>query len=180
MCHWNTCKPVVIVTVSVSSALMVLTLPCTSALTAANETCQQKSLAAAPFDWVSCSPGHFILACFCYCQGACFCHTAQSSPDVPTILLPPQHPHTYVCHRARLHEVLAGWDPILKPDPYLERLGQAFVQRLAKDSRILQLPEDLSTPGCKQTRCPGCPKCVGSIWRFKTMTVANLYTLLCK
>ena len=77
--------------------------------------------------------------------------------------------------------MLANWDPILRPDPDSERLGQAFVQRLAKDSRILKLlPEDLGVPGQKKSKCPGCAKCNGNTWQFKTETVAHLYAMLCE
>lgn len=77
--------------------------------------------------------------------------------------------------------MLVDWDPILKPNPYLVALGQAFVRRLARDTRILLLlPEDLGIPGQKKPNCPGCPKCNGHIWKFKTETVAVLYAMFCK
>lgn len=106
---------------------------------------------------------------------------STSSPDVYSILLAKPCLQTCMCFRARFRDVLANWDPILKPDPYLDMLGRAFVQRLAKDSRILKLlPEDMGVPGQKKSKCPGCAKCNGNTWMFKTETVAHLYAMLCE
>ena len=85
--------------------------------------------------------------------------------------------------RSRLKGVLMEWDPNVKPDASLVNLGTAFVQRLARDSSILQLqPEELGQArqaGGKH-KCLGCPQCCGPVWQFKTEIVASLWAILCK
>lgn len=82
--------------------------------------------------------------------------------------------------RARLSEVLADWNPVLKSNPSLKSLGFAFVRRLARDSSILLLqPEDLGRAS-QEHKCLGCPDCCGLVWKFKTETVATLYAMFCE
>lgn len=100
--------------------------------------------------------------------------------DLQYSILVPPHAQVRLLFRARLHDVLMDWDPVLKAHPSLVSLGYAFVRRLARNSQILVLqPEDLGLH-TKKHNCSGCPKCNGPVWKFKTETVATLYAVFCE
>ena len=89
-----------------------------------------------------------------------------------------QYNYPLVCCRLCCKAMLCDWDPLGK-GTVTYPLVAAVLKRLAQDPEHLKLPYQL--PAQHQgSACPGCNKCSGPDWQWKTETVASMLPYFCE